>query len=288
MRSFGKNIPAYFLIVLAVSCVIIWYAVFYFALHRDFAITFFDVGQGDSIWIETAEGHQILVDGGPGDRVLAKLGREMPFWDRSIDGIISTHPDQDHIAGLLPVLEKYDVGFVLWTGVKGTNAEYREWMRLIEDGRVRNLPARRGARLGLGRAVTLEILAPFADLRGASVSKTNNTSVVAMLRHGRTSALLTGDIERAMEYRLVFEDGAGLDADILKVGHHGSKTSSSAEFLAAVSPEVAVIQVGRRNRYGHPTAEVLDRLSSIGAATLRTDTDSDVRFVSDGVHWQRR
>jgi len=172
--------------------------------------------------------------------------------------------------------------------VRGTNAEYREWMRFIEEKGIRNLAARRGARLRLGGGATLDILAPFDDVRATLVPKTNNTSVVAMLRQGKTSALLTGDIERAVEYRLVFEEGYGLDADILKVGHHGSKTSSSAEFLAAVSPETAVIQVGRKNRYGHPTADVLGRLSAIGAAVLRTDTDGDIGFSSDGIRWRRR
>lgn len=292
-----KNLKAVLLLFLAANAMLIWSAVFYFETRPELAVTFFDVGQGDSTFIELANGNQILIDGGPGDRVLAKLGRRMPFWDRSIDLLILTHPEADHLNGLLEVAKRYEVGLVLETGVNHPSPQYREWQDLIKAQRIPVVIAERGQRVWLGRSAVIEILAPFENYAGTSVGKVNNTSIVGRLVHGKNSILLTGDIEKQVERRLVFESldskpaplrreasASGfliLDSDVLKVPHHGSKTSSSEEFLGAVSPEVAVIQVGK-NRYGHPTQEVLDRLAVVGARIFRNDLDGDITFESDG------
>lgn len=282
MQKFKKHFPKFLLITLGICGIFVWYAVFYFEAREDFTVTFFDVGQGDAIFIETAQGHQALIDGGPNERVLSKLGRRMPFWDKTLDLVILTHPDKDHIAGLVEALKRYSIDGIVWTGVKHSSAEYEEWTRLIEEKKVPEFFVEKGYVIQFGSEARFEILAPFESFKGKSAKKINDTSIVGALIHGDNTILLTGDSEKSTEYRLLFESPQAIDADVLKVGHHGSKTSSSQEFLQLVSPDIAIIQVGAKNRYGHPTEEVLDRLAAIGARVLRTDIDGDITFVSDG------
>jgi competence protein ComEC len=289
MEKYARNIKTIFLLILVVTTAVIWYAVFYFESHQNLKVTFFDVGQGDSIFIESPAGNQILIDGGPDDRVLAKLGRAMPFWDRSLDLVILTHPDKDHLAGLVDVLERYDISMILWTGVEHSSAEYQEWVRLLEEEKANVVVAERGQRVALGGAVFIDILAPFDNWRGRSATKINDTGIVSRLQHGNNSILLTGDISKSVEHRLIFESFGSpffvLRSNVLKVAHHGSKTSSAEEFIAAVAPDAVVVQVGRKNRYGHPTQEVLERFAAVGSTIFRNDFDGDIRFVSNGVQY---
>lgn len=286
MKKFSKNLKTIFLLALAAIAILVWQTVFHFEARRNLWVTFFDVGQGDSIFIEVPNGNQILIDGGPSDIILAKLGRTMPFWDRTIDLLVLTHPDADHLNGLLEVLRRYHISMVLETGVEHSSPQYREWREILEKKDIFLINAARGQRVSLGQNVYLYILAPFENLAGRAVSKANNTSVVSRLTHGQNSMLLTGDIEKPVENRLVFESlDSGpltLASDILKVGHHGSKTSTSQQFLNAVSPSMAVIQAGRENRYGHPHQEVLDRLAAAGAKIFRNDLGGDIFIESDG------
>ena len=271
-----------FLAALAAAAAVIWYAVFYAEGHQSLLVTFFDVGQGDSIFVEVPDGNQILIDGGPSDRILAKLGRVMPFWDRSIDLLILTHPHADHLDGLLEVLKRYDVDMVLESGVEHSIPEYQEWRELLERRGIQVVPALVGERVDAGAGVTMEILSPFEAYQGVPAKNVHDANVASRLIHGENSFLFMGDAEKMIEYRLLFESPQLIDADILKVGHHGSKTSSSAEFLQAVSPEVAVISAGRKNRFGHPTQEVLERLAATGTEIFRTDRDGDIQIRSDG------
>ena len=281
MEKIRNNLKIILLLFMAALAAVTWQAVFYFESHKNLLVTFFDVGQGDAVFIENA-GNQILIDGGPGDRILSKLGRRMPFWDRSLDLLILTHPDADHLNGLLEVLKHYQVGMVLDTGVEHSTPQYKEWRETLQKREVAVVVAERGQRVDAGRGVIINILAPFEKVAGTSVPKINNTSVIGRLTHGENSFLLTGDIEGQTELRLLFESPETIDSDILKVAHHGSKTSSREEFLKAVSPKVAVVQVGRKNRYGHPTQEVLDRLAAVGAKIFRNDLDGDIGVESDG------
>lgn len=283
-----RNRNAIFLGMLATLAALVWYPVFYFESHAGLRVTFFDVGQGDSI-LATEEGStQILVDGGPGDSVLAKLGRSMPFWDRTVEVVILTHPEKDHITGLLEVLQRYNVGFVLWTGVSHTTAEYQEWVRILEERRIPVILAHAGQRLIVSDMLSFDILSPSRALAGKPEKNLNETSIVGQLQYGERLILLTGDIGKPTERRLLFEAREKLDSDILKVGHHGSKNSSLPEFIELVSPNYAVIQVGRKNRYGHPTGEVLDKLAAVGAKVFRTDLDGDITFFSNGSVLERR
>jgi competence protein ComEC len=245
-------------------------------------IDFYDVGQGDAIFIETPNGKQILVDGGPDLTILEKLGRELPFWDRYIDLVILTHPEYDHIGGLIEIIKRYKIGGILTTGVVRNTAEYKEWKRVIKEANIPIYIAQAGGVINLGDDMELLILHPFENLAGQEIKKSNNVSIVAQLVYKDFELLLTGDIEKKVERALV-NSGVNLESDILKVPHHGSKTSSTKNFIQAVNPIVAIIQAGKDNSYGHPHQSVLDTLSEI--TTFCTGQDGDIEILSDGVRF---
>ena len=280
------NFIAVIFIVLILLNLLAWSAVFELKDAGKLKVVFFAVGQGDAAFIETPGQNQILIDGGPNARVLEKLGEEMPFWDRTIDLIILTHPEQDHIAGLLEVLKRYKVENILWTAVVRDTAEYKEWQNLLKTEGARVFIAEAGE-TGLKMVKSekpwnLAILSPRENLSGKIMRDSNDTSVAARLVFGQTSFLFTGDLKKRGELELV-NSGANIDSDVLKVAHHGSKTSTVPEFISAVSPEFAVISAGKDNRYGHPHPQTLETLQQYGAKILRTDLDGDVTFVSDGL-----
>lgn len=243
-----------------------------------------DVGQGDSIFIQTPQRRSIIIDGGPGGAVLEKLSARLPFWERSLDAVILTHPDQDHLMGLLSVLQHYKVRYIIWTGIVRSGANYQRWLQLLDSAQhqgSRVVIARAGTRITSSGA-TLRLVHPFTDLHGQSFGgDDNDTGVVARLDYGRKSFLFTADVSQAVEQALI-DAKAPLAADVLKVGHHGSKYSSGESFLAAVSPGLAAISVGAKNTYGHPTPEVLQRLQNFGIPMLRTDQHGDIIFATDG------
>ena len=248
-------------------------------------IYFFDVGQGDAIFIETPSGNQVLVDGGPDKLVVQRLGETMPFYDKDIDLIVSTHSDADHIAGLVEVLNRYEVENLIYSNIIRESALYDAWQEAVIREGANTIDPVADKIIDLGNGVTLTILNPSKSLAGKIMKKVNNDSVVLMLKYGETDVLITGDIEAKAERQIILS-GADLEADILKVAHHGSKTSTTTEFLYEVSPQVAVIQVGAKNRYGHPTQEVLKRLEDYGIKYYRNDLDGTVKIVSDGNNYQ--
>jgi competence protein ComEC len=193
-----------------------------------------------------------------------------------------THPDTDHITGLVEVLKRYRVDGWLDNGQAGDDAVYAECQTLLEEQGVAHHTVHAGDRLALGAGITLEVLHPPLEPMAGTDADDNNNSLVLRLRWGDASLLLTGDVEAAAE-RLLVAAGQPLDAGVLKVAHHGSGGSSTADFLAAVDPLYAVISAGADNRFGHPQAAVLERLGALGGVTvLRTDEVGTVEFVTDG------
>jgi len=260
--------------------VLAWIAVYDLSQPKFLKVVFFDIGQGDSVFIETPSSQQILVDGGPDSLVLKKLAATMPFWDRTIDLIILSHPEADHMLGLNEVLKHYQVRNILWTGVIKDTSQCREWLELIGDEGARVFIAQAGEKI-ITPKVIIKILFPFKKLEGREMKNVNDTSIVAELIFGKNSFLFTGDISKSIEDQII-ERGVGAKADVLKVAHHGSKTSSSRKFVKEVSPQWAVISAGRNNRYGHPHFETLKTLSDFGIKILRTDEMGNITFVSDG------
>jgi len=276
-----KNKNYYTLGVLFIIAVFAWIGVLARESSGFLEVNFFDVGQGDAIFIEVPGGNQILIDGGPDDKILEKLGREMPFWDRSIDMIILTHPEKDHVLGLIEVLKRYKITDILWTGIVRNTSEYEEWIKLIPEEGAAVKIIKAGERIRFTDDIFMDVIYPLENLEGKKIKESNNTSIVSRLVFGSTSFLFTGDMEKSAEYE-VLGRGAYLDSDVLKVGHHGSKTSTSDEFLKAVSPLMAVIEVGKNNRYGHPVQEILDRIIENSAKIFRTDLNGDIKIISDG------
>ncbi len=283
MLDKNKNFVFYILAGLVCFNILAWLAVWEIGKPKFLEVNFFDIGQGDAIFIQTPQRYQILIDGGPNSAILEKLSQEMPFWDRTIDLIILTHPEHDHFGGLIEVLKRYKIDYILWTGVLRETAEYKEWKSLIQKEGAEIIIAKSGQVIKAGDA-HFNILYPFESLEDQKLKNINNTSIVNNLVFRENSFLFTGDTFKSVERKLV-NKGVFLESDVLKVGHHGSKTSSSEEFIEAVCPKIAIIQCGKNNRYGHPYPETLAILKKYDIKVLRTDQDGDIKIVSDGVNY---
>jgi len=272
-----RNFKYIFVLILLAVAVISWREAF--GRDRD-KLKFYmlDVGQGDAIFIETPSGNQILFDGGQDRKILEELGKVMPFYDRSIDLVILTHPHLDHAGGLLEVLKNYEVGELMDGGDNYNLAEYGELKKLMEEKKIKYEVARRGLKISLDKGISLLVLAPDKLIKS---DNPHDNNVVSRLSYGRIDFLLMGDGEKGEELKLVQADD-NLESEVLKVGHHGSKTSSNPLFLEEVNPEYALISVGAKNRYGHPAQITLDNLLAAGAKILRTDIDSTIEFKTDG------
>lgn len=242
-------------------------------------VSFLDVGQGDAIFIESPTGTQVLIDAGAGSAVLRELATVMPYGDRSIDAVIATHPDMDHIGGFPDVFERYDIATVIHSGVSHTTSPYRAFMSALSEERAEVYVARRGMRFHLGGGAYLDILFPDRELLDVDP---NDASVVTQVVYGNTSFMLTGDASSGIERWLVALDGTYLQSAVLKAGHHGSKTSTHPEFLKYVLPEMVVISAGKDNRYGHPHGEVVAHIKEVTENIFRTDEAGTIHFVSDG------
>ncbi len=260
-----------------------WQEVFDFSKINNLKVNFLDVGQGDAIFIKTPQSHQILIDGGPDSTILEKLQKLMPFYDRTIDVVILTHPDKDHVQGLLEVLQRYKVDYILWTGVVRSTSFYQKWLELLvksEKQGTKIIKADVSKEVKAGNVV-IDILHPLEDSIGKeSKNNSNDTSIVSRLIFGKDTFLFTADISSKVEKEFISR-GVNLKADVLKVAHHGSKYSTSNEFLENMEPKVAVISVGK-NSYGHPTPETLQRLENFAIHVLRTDEYGDIKIESDG------
>lgn len=263
----------------------IWFSLYHVAPPR-LIVSVLDIGQGDSIYVEGPTGIQMLIDGGPDHSVLRQLPKEMNFFDRSLDLVVETHPDKDHVAGLTDVLDRYQVSYFLTPGIPGSTATAQGLEQAVqdEDG-LHSLTARRGMRIHLGGGAYADILFPDHDV---SKGETNEGSIVMRVVYGATSFMLTGDAPSDIESHLVALDPEGLASTVLKAGHHGSKYSTSDAWLAAVQPGIVAISAGANNSYGHPNAETIGRIRNEGAQILSTIDLGTLRFVSDGAQVVRK
>ena len=255
--------------------------------HSQFLqVHFLDVGQGDSALIETPSGAQVLIDGGADGRVLSKLSHEMSFFDRDIDIVVGTHPDKDHIGGLIDVLKRYRAHTILTTenkGDTGTSALYNS-LKKAEGAEVLNV--RRGQVFTLDASTTLRVLFPDSD---PTNMESNTSSIVLQLTYGSSTFMFTGDSPKNIEEYLVHVEGAGLKSDVLKLGHHGSRTSSSEVYIDTVQPKFAIISAGKNNKYGHPHVEVTDMLFNKHIPMLETSKEGTITMLSDGkTVWQEK
>jgi competence protein ComEC len=234
-----------------------------------------DVGQGDAI-LATYGSIQILIDGGPNGKVLECLSRHMPFWDREIELIISTHPDKDHFGGLINVIGKYKID--LWFEGEGesSSGEYQVLKKEVGSRGIGTMEAVNTSNLRVG-LIYLDILNDFEKI---SKDSTNENSIVILLRYRDFKAILTGD---ALSEDLVddVKNNQINSVNYIKISHHGSKTGTNKELLELLEPKIAAISVGK-NSYGHPQKEVLDLLKEENIKILRTDEKGDIEIISDG------
>lgn len=243
-------------------------------------VSFLDVGQGDAIFIESPEGVQLLIDGGRDRSLVRALPRVMSPLDRSIDMVVATHPDADHIGGLPEAFSRYRISYYLSSGVEHETSQVERLDAAVRKEKgMTSFTARSGMRIHLGESTYADVLYPDQDV---SEAESNAGSIVMRLVHGETSFMLTGDAPDTVENYLVSVDKGSLDSDVLKAGHHGSRSSTSEEWLAAVSPSTVVISAGKDNSYGHPHIEVLNRVRTAGADLVSTIEEGTIVFESDG------
>jgi len=275
--------PKWLVLPLLIVAILVWSAALTMPDDR-LHVSFLDVGQGDAILIQTPNGQDILIDGGPDPQEInLELSEQLPFWDRTIDLVVCTQPHADHVTGLIDVLQRYRVKRVLDPGVPYDSAIYQEWLRLIEDREIEYSIARSGQEIDLGNGIKIEVLNPPESLWEGTGDDVDNNGVVLRLSWGQVSFLFTADIREEAEFELIGQR-ANLRSTVLKVAHHGSDTSTSQQFLAAVAPEVATVSVGVNNTFGHPSPEVLERLTDrLGEDNVyRTDEDGTIEFITDG------
>lgn len=290
VKSLPKYTIQYFVIALFVLVnIFIWSAVARADSAGILTVVFLNVGQGDAIYIESPNGSQMLVDGGPpSGALLRELGRVMPFWDRSLDVVLATHPDQDHVGGLPSVLARMRIDNVITSENTSDTGAYGAFEKAILEEHSHRILARAGEKIILDDGVVFEILFPNMSTSGWD---TNTGSIVARLSYGDKSFVFTGDSPISVEKYLVSKlaqdgqngkNGTTLHSSVLKLGHHGSRTSSSKVFLSAVDPEYAVISAGKDNRYGHPHKEVTDFLAELKIPSISTAEHGTIIIRTDG------
>jgi len=263
------------LLLIAAFDVFVWYSIALGGVDGNLRLYYLNVGQGDGQLIKLPGGAKFLIDGGPNSGVINQLAGDLSNFDRYIDLVIVTHTDADHLSGLLDVVRRYKVGAVIWNGREGETDVWRSFVKAVNDKKIPVIVLGEGDKISYGES-KLDILAPAPEfLSGAS----NEAAIITMLTSKNIKALFTSDATPEVEARLVQK--YDIKADILKVAHHGSRFSSTADFLNAVKPKVSVIQVGKNN-YGHPTAEVLARLKDIGSSLYRNDINGAVEILVDG------
>ncbi|MFC1616176.1 ComEC/Rec2 family competence protein [Patescibacteria group bacterium] len=257
---------------------IIWIWAFLQLPDHKFHIYFLDVGQGDAIFIKTPQNHQILIDGGPQNKVIQELNQIIPFFDKNIDLLVLTHPHADHIQGLIEVLKRYQVEKVLITGVNYSNANYDEFLSEISTQNIQVFSAEQSSDFILGEVI-FDVIYPFSNISGQDFENINNSSIAMIITYQDHKILLSGDLEKEGEQELI-ETDLNLKVDIIKAAHHGSKTASSLNFLKRLSVKKAIIQSGKDNRFGHPHSESIRNFYRSGITQIfRNDQEGRVEFT---------
>lgn len=257
------------LLMLLIVIILLW------SVGKDehFKIYFLDVGQGDAILIRSPQGQNILIDGGPDNKLLYELSQSLPWWERQIDYVIVSHYHDDHLTGLIEVLNKYQVNNVLVTAHQPDDFLYQVWQDKLADKNIEPTIVSAGDSFVTSNGFSWQVI-----LADAEHEDYNENSLVIKLSYKNNDFLLMGDLGIEGEERIL-ASGLDINAEYLKVGHHGSKYSSSQEFLELVSPEVCIIQSGKENKFGHPHRETLDRLEATGCQILNTQDLGTIGFT---------
>ncbi len=308
LEEYGKIFFASVGVVVLFVCL---YFIFIKTNEGELTVTFFDVGQGDSIFVETPSHKQMLIDGGPNNKVMQKLNSKMGFFDNDIDVVVATHADADHITGLIPVFEKYNVKNVIESPVKGKTEVFNLLDNEIESHSAKSSDGTRnekngganptspkgfdGARVYIAKTgdeidfndgVIAKVLYPVQNL--SSKTDTNEASVCILLTYQDKTFLFTGDLPSVRENKLIESNLLSENVTIYKAGHHGSKNSSGEQLLSYIKPYYAVISAGKDNKYGHPNIETIERLKKYGKVIFSTIDLGDVEFILNGKSFEVR
>lgn len=274
-------------------------------------IVFCDVGQGDAIYIKTPKGNDILVDGGPDDTVLECLSSHMPFWDRNLEMVVLSHPQADHLTGLISVISRYSLSYFVTSPVGNTTLGYKKLVDLIKNDGIRVKNVYTGESIDFGDGVTFKVVWPeekwakskvdlasgqdfwskLQDTNGAILGATtfdkelNDFSTMILVQMGEFDTLLTGDGDSRIS-DMVLAGNSFPTIEVLKVPHHGSKTAMTEKFIQTIHPNLSVISVGKDNKYGHPRSETIEQIQNLGSKILRTDQKGEIEVVSDGKMWE--
>ena len=270
------------LVFVIMLCITLWFAQELFSQTKNLEIVFLDVGQGDAILITTPNKRQIVIDTGYKWKLGSKLAPYMSFNDRSIDMLIMTHPDIDHVGAVPSLIDRYTIKGIIHSGLLAGSSLYETIGQKVQDKGIPVLSAERGQRIYLDDDVILEIYSPHPDLKSLEA---NDYSIIARLVYRDNSVLFMGDATKSIESDLVKIYDDTLHSDILKIGHHGSKTSTSEVFLKAINPKYAIISAGCNNRFGHPHTSILEILFRQKVEVFDTCNNGDIVFQSDGNIW---
>jgi len=291
-QGFLLRRPVKITAVLLITAAVLVFSAVNTAPDDNLHVSFLDIGQGDAVLV-TKGNTQVLIDGGPDGHALnLALNQKMPFWDRTIELVVLTHPHDDHITGLVEVLKRYEVGQILNTESESYLPVYDEWLALIDEKSIPITLAQAGQQINIDNVI-IDVLNPQREYFEDTVADIDNNGIVLNVAFGEINFLLTADIGKYAELELIKERLIPR-ATVLKVGHHGSKSSTSVEFLNVCRPQIAVISVGADNDYGHPDEEVNERLVEMAGEQniYRTDKNGTIEFISDGIrlwliveHW---
>lgn len=240
-------------------------------------VHFLDVGQGDCILIQLPNGQTMLVDAGKNESASTITDYLQALKVTRLDYLIGTHPHEDHIGSLDQVIEKFAAGEIFMPKVTANTKTFRELLEAIDKKGLQVTTAKAGVDILEEEGLSVKVLAPL----GSNYEELNNYSAVIKITYREISFLLTGDAETASEKEII-NSGGNLKADVLKVGHHGSSSSTSLDFLNRVKPEYAVISLGADNEYHHPHQATLNKLEKAGVNILRTDKRGTIVFTTDG------
>lgn len=265
------------LVFLLISAISGWWQIQTNENRGNLQVSFLDVGQGDAIFIETPNNVQVIIDTGPNAEILKALDEKISFFDQDIDLVILTHPDLDHIGGAVDLANTYEIDELLFA----TSSKQNEYTEAIANLPIKKREIKEGDTILLDQEknIYLEILHPESHY--VSVDS-NDQSIVAKLVYGNTCFILTGDASKEVEMKIVNKYKETIDCDVLKVGHHGSHTSTESQFVAAVSPTYAIISAGKDNKYGHPHKETIETLQKFGADIKNTAELGSISLWSDG------
>jgi len=275
----------YVLSVLIFISITLWVVVLSYGKDNTLTFATLNIGQGDALFIESPTGIQVVIDGGPNRAIMKELSAVMPWYDRHIDMLVVTNPDRDHFEGFIPLLDKYKVDVVLVSGTEKESEVYKVFENKLKEKKIPEKVARRGQVVDLGGGSFLQILFPDRD---TSKLSPNDGSIVMKLVYGKTSVMLQGDSTSKIEEYLVTLDKGELKSDILKTGHHGSRTSTSQVYVEAVEPGWAIISAGEDNSYGHPHQEVVDNLNKHKVKIIGTYDIGRIVFESDGENFVQK